>query len=100
MGSILALEIVWASVAVPLMDRDLTAHSVLAVQAAGSSVPGPSHDHRLCLLLQSSPGLATSGPAVIPEPVTGTGIPAWRSAVFARLPHSHGPSARSPPFSS
>jgi hypothetical protein len=97
-GPILALTLLWVGVAVPLVDRELAEHSTEAVSNGADASPLFSHDHRLCLLLQSSPGWIAPEPASLEERQISRDdtlqafIP-WTSARPTR-----GPSARAPPY--
>lgn len=92
------LILVWIGVAIPILDRELVRSSVPALSSIDGALHGASHDHRLCLLLQSSHSLTTAGP----EPLRGLAWEYTLSMAEATSPlvagATSGPSARAPPF--
>jgi hypothetical protein len=99
MGPILGLTLFWVGAAVPILDRDLVTHVPNSVSTGEETGHGPSHDHRLCILLKSSPGSL----AVAPSPVDGPQISLSRDIPLESVPVRvsadliPGPTARAPP---
>lgn len=94
----MTLILVWIGVAVPMLDRELVRSPVPAVSSTDGASHGPSHDHRLCLLLQSSHSLITAGPEPLPVPASECILPLAEAAAPLVAGATAGPSARAPPF--
>ena len=99
MGPILALILLWVSVSIPVTDREMVDHPSEAVSAVPATFSHLSHDHRLCLLLDSSPLWISPGAVPPAEPLVSTIQVSHRLITSASGGATHSPSARAPPRS-
>jgi len=96
-GPTLSLVLLWAGLAVPLLDRDCPGDAAQAIHDADGPSRTFSHDHRLCLLLQASPGWILQAPPSSPNPTPVRSLPALPDCpgIAAEATSFH--SARAPP---
>lgn len=95
---LLWLALVWVGVAIPIADQGLahdTSPAVADVDSDGSTL---SHDHRLCVLFQSSPGWVSPSPALRGRPVVPTAARPWNLMTWIPRRTSSLTLARAPPL--
>ena len=96
----LSLTTVGVGFALSILDSDLAEVGVPAFSDASSTVPPASHDHRLCILYQSSPGVATSDATPTVDRFVACGGATESSVAWTSPEQTEKPTARAPPHRS
>jgi hypothetical protein len=96
----LALTTVGIGLALPILDSDWADLGTQAVSDTSGPASPLSHDHRLCILYRSSPGLATSDATPAVDPFVACSDASQVSVAWIPREQAEKPTARAPPYPS